>query len=109
MGSQDRIEGVPFRLLVYFKRSIETSMMENLLTRYYNVWDAVFLVNEELVILNKSLPVTKRLHETDPPDRSGNKNLVYWKDIGHSALSMQFMFTDFPEFLIMSSVIILDF
>src|ERR687894_1034343 len=34
---------------------------------------------------------------------------LFMKSIGHSALSMQPMFTDFAEFLIMSSVIILDF
>jgi hypothetical protein len=46
----------PFRLLVYFKTPKALDGVMNLLARYIDFWDAVFLVDKEEVLFNGNLP-----------------------------------------------------
>jgi hypothetical protein len=51
----------PFRLLVYFKTPKALDGVMDLLTRYIDFWDAVFLVDKEEVLFNGNLPFIKML------------------------------------------------
>jgi hypothetical protein len=70
----------PFRLLVYFKTPKDNTILDDLLSQYSGVWDAVFLVDKENVILNKDLPFAKALLKGRLSDRSPNSKFMIWKD-----------------------------
>jgi hypothetical protein len=53
----------PFRLLVYFKTPKKFKGIEDLLTRYIKFWDAVLLVDKEEILLNRNLPIIKKLDD----------------------------------------------
>jgi hypothetical protein len=71
----------PFRLLVYFQKSIDDDSMERLLTQYSKVWDAVLLVDKEELLINRDLPFVNSLFEKGLPDKNPkNKAFLPWKD-----------------------------
>jgi hypothetical protein len=70
----------PFRLLVYFDKSIDDVVMEELLTQYSKVWDAVLLVDKEELLLNRNLPFVKSLFEKELQDKNPNKAFLPWTD-----------------------------
>jgi hypothetical protein len=72
---------IPLRLLIYFKTPKDNTIMDELLNRYSGVWDIVFLVDKEEIILNKDLPFAKALFKVGLPDRSSNSKFMIWKDI----------------------------
>jgi hypothetical protein len=84
-GFEEMRPDKPFRLLVYFKTPKDSTIMEELLSQYSGVWDAVFLVDKENVILNKDLPFAKALL-VGLPDRSPNSKFMIWKDFPLSML-----------------------
>jgi hypothetical protein len=46
MHEKEKRVDIPFRLLVYFRTTIDSVAMEDLLTKYCEVWDVVFLVDK---------------------------------------------------------------
>lgn len=61
---------IPLRLLMYFKTPKDNTIRDELLNRYSGVWDIVFLVDKEEIILNKDLPFAKALYKVGLPDKS---------------------------------------
>jgi hypothetical protein len=79
LGFKDMRADIPFRLLIYFKTSIDNTVMEDLLTRYSDFWDVVFLVDKEWIILNRNLPFVKSLYnDVGLPDSSPDKKFQIW-------------------------------
>jgi hypothetical protein len=78
LGFKEMKSDIPFRLLVYFKKSIDDAVMEGLLTQYLEVWDVVFLVQKEEVIINRTLPFVNSLFEAGLQDRSPDKKFLIW-------------------------------
>ncbi|MDQ3909003.1 MAG: hypothetical protein M3232_01185 [Thermoproteota archaeon] len=76
----------PFRLLVYFEKSIDDAVMEELLTEYSRVWDAVLLVDKEELLINRDLPFVDSLFEKGLPDKYPNKVFLPWIDAPFSIL-----------------------
>lgn len=72
---------IPLRLLIYFKTPKDNTIMEGLLNRYSGVWDIVFLVDKEEIILNKDLPFVEALFKVGMPDRTPNSKFIIWGDI----------------------------
>lgn len=72
---------IPLRLLIYFKTPKDNTIMEGLLNRYSGVWDIVFLVDKEEMILNKDLPFVEALFKVGMPDRTPNSKFIIWGDI----------------------------
>lgn len=71
---------IPLRLLIYFKTPKDNTIMEELLNRYSGVWDVVFLVDKEEIILNKDLPFVQALFKARMPDRTPNSKFIIWGD-----------------------------
>jgi hypothetical protein len=70
----------PFRLLVYFQKSIDDNSMERLSTQYSEVWDALLLVDEEELLINRDLPFVNSLFKEGLQDKNPNKTFLPWKD-----------------------------
>jgi hypothetical protein len=70
----------PFRLLVYFEKSIDDTKMEEQLTRYSKVWDAILLVDEEELLINRDLRFVNQMFEKGLPNISPNKAFLPWTD-----------------------------
>jgi hypothetical protein len=80
-GSEDKIEDRPFRLLVYFDLSIDRMVMEDLLDEYSHGWDAIFLINNEEILINKSLKVITRFFEKGLQDNNPNRKFIRWGEV----------------------------
>jgi hypothetical protein len=78
LGFKEMRADIPFRLLVYFKKSIDDATMEALLTQHSEVWDVVFLVEKGEVIINRTLPFVNNLFEKGLQDSSPDKKFLIW-------------------------------
>jgi hypothetical protein len=80
LGFVGKRADIPFRLLVYFKTSIDDAVIEELLSQYSDVWDVVFLVDKEELLINRVLPFVKSLFDVGLPDRNPDKEFLPWTD-----------------------------
>ena len=55
------MEEHPLRILIYFDISIDSEEEENLLLAHHTVWDAIVVLNKDVVILNMSLPIASAI------------------------------------------------
>jgi hypothetical protein len=80
LDSTEMREDKPFRLLVYFKTPIDFAEIEHLLTSYIDFWDAVLLVDKEEILLNRNLPIIKRLDASEGlKDKARDMKYQHWE------------------------------
>lgn len=61
--------------------------MEEKLNEYSDYWDAVYLVDRDIVIANKSLPVVQTILASGiKKDTGPDKKFIYWDDVPVAAL-----------------------
>lgn len=70
----------PLRFLFYYEPHISEDELDRLLSMYYSVWDIIFIIGDNRIVLNRSLPAVNEMmieKKIDGPILSWGKNNTF--------------------------------
>jgi hypothetical protein len=85
----------PLRFLFYHEPHISREEIERLLVKYYSVWDVVYIINNNEIILNRSLPAVDAMMK----ERSLEGSIYSWGGNNSFVLLLMIISTTIPQYL----------
>jgi hypothetical protein len=84
----------PLRFLFYHESHISEGELDRLLKKYYSIWDVIYIINNNQIILNRSLPAVDALMK----ERSFEGPILSWGGNKAFVLLLLIISTTIPQY-----------